>query len=442
MDEAIRKLKSTTFLGRRLTRRQIADVQRTARSFPGLSCNELAHTVCEHLNLHTLSGGNRVHTARRLLEQLEELGILVLPDKDESKRRGAQKAPAWTARSEPGAEIGGALEGLEPLELRVVTEPHEVARWNELIDRHHYLGYRRPVGPHLRYAIVDRGGRWLGCLLFSYAARSLPCRDDFIGWDEAARRKRLDRVVGNPRFLILPWVRVGNLASKALSLATRRLADDWKARHGYRPVLVETFVDPARFDGACYRAANWRHLGETAGKRSARTPKKRFRAAAGQGLPGDPGRRAPARAAPGAAGGFGGRLGPTVGAADRRGGGGGSRLRPTLATAQRSLNTLLVVLFVFRLVLAKNRQGYGATLAELWDQCRRQGVPLPQPSPVSPSAMCAARAKVHENLFRALHAELLRRAGETAMGPRWKGHRLFAVDGTKLNLPRPLVAAG
>ena len=167
MDEAIRKLKSTTFLGRRLTHRQIADVQRTARSFPGLSRNELAHTVCEHLNLHAPSGGNRVHTARHLLEQLEELGILVLPDKDESKRRGAQKAPAWTARSEPGTEIGGALEGLEPLELRVVTEPPEVARWNELIDRHHYLGYRRPVGPHLRYAIVDRRGRWLGCLLFS-----------------------------------------------------------------------------------------------------------------------------------------------------------------------------------------------------------------------------------------------------------------------------------
>ena len=442
MDEAIRKLKSTTFLGRRLTRRQIADVQRTARSFAGLSRNELAHTVCEHLNLHAPSGGNRVHTARRLLEQLEELGILVLPDKDESKRRGAQKAPAWTARSEPGAEIGGALEGLEPLELRVVTEPHEVARWNELIDRHHYLGYRRPVGPHLRYAIVDRGGRWLGCLLFSYAARSLPCRDDFIGWDEAARRKRLDRVVGNPRFLILPWVRVGNLASKALSLATRRLADDWKARHGYRPVLVETFVDPARFDGACYRAANWRHLGETAGKRSARTPKsvfvqpldKDFRAILVEGR-----RRAPRPAPPGgSADALAQRWGPLIDAVvavardfDRH-----------WQRRQRSLNTLLVVLFVFRLVFAKNRQGYGATLAELWDQCRRQGVPLPQPSPVSPSAMCAARAKVHENLFRALHAELLRRAGETAMGPRWKGHRLFAVDGTKLNLPRPLVAAG
>ena len=443
MDEAIRKLKSTTFLGRRLTRRQIADVQRTARSFPGLSRNELAHTVCEHLNLRAPGGGNRVHSARRLLEQLEELGILVLPDKDESKRRGAQKAPAWTARSEPGAEIGGGLDGLEPLELRVVTAPDEVARWNELIDRHHYLGYRRPIGPHLRYAVVDRRGRWLGCLLFSYAVRSLPCRDDFIGWDEAARRKRLDRVVGNGRFLILPWVRVGNLASRALSLATRRLADDWRARHGYRPVLVETFVDSSRFGGACYRAANWRFLGETRGKGSARTPKgvfvlpldKDFRAILTDGRRPAPRRRTAPR---GSADSLVERWRPLIDAVvtvahdfDRQ-----------WRKRRRSLNTLIVVLFVFRLVFSKNRQGYGATLAELWDQCRLLGVSLPQPSPVSPSAMCSARAKVDENLFRTLHAELLRRAGGNGMGPRWKGHRLFAVDGSKLNLPRPLLEAG
>ncbi len=112
-----------------------------------------------------------------------------------------------------------------------------------MIDRHHCLGYRRPLGPHLRYALIDRHGRCLGALLFSYAARSVACRERFIGWDEAARRKRLDRVIANPRFLIFPWVRVQHLASKALSLAVRRLADDWQAHHGYRPVLVETFLD-------------------------------------------------------------------------------------------------------------------------------------------------------------------------------------------------------
>ena len=122
MDEAIRKLKSTTFFGRRLSRRQIADVQRTVRDFPKLSRHELEHTICEHLNLHTPSGGNRVRTAQRLLERLEELGILTLPAKDESKQRGAQKALVWTARSAPRAVIREALARLAPLALRVITE--------------------------------------------------------------------------------------------------------------------------------------------------------------------------------------------------------------------------------------------------------------------------------------------------------------------------------
>ena len=441
MDEAIRKLKSTTFFGRRLTRRQIADVQCTVRDFPKLSRYELGHTICEHLNLHTPRGGNRVRTAQRLLERLEELGILTLPEKDESKQRGAQKALVWTARSAPRAVVREALARLEPLALRVITEQDEVEAWNELLDRHHYLGYRRPFGPHLRYAIVDCHGRWLGCLLFAYAARSLLCRDQFIGWDEAARQKRLDQVIGNSRFLLFPWVRVENLASKALSLVVRRLADDWQAQHGYRPVLVETFVDLSRFRGTCYRAANWQFLGETQGKGSVRTPKGVFvypldndcKAILTTGR--RPGAPAKAKASAHA---LADRWSPLIDAVvavahdfDRQ-----------WQQRQRALNTLLVVLFVFRLVFSKNRQGYGATLAELWDQCRLLGVSLPQASPVSPSAMCNARAKVDENLFRVLNAELLRRADETGRGPLWKGHRLFAVDGSKLNLPRPLIKVG
>ena len=416
-------------------------MQRTVRDFPKLSRYELGHTICEHLNLHTPSGGNRVRTAQRLLERLEELGILTLPEKDESKQRGAQKALVWTARSAPRAVVREAWARLEPLALRVITEQDEVEAWNELLDRHHYLGYRRPFGPHLRYAIVDCHGRWLGCLLFAYAARSLLCRDQYIGWDEAARQKRLDQVIGNSRFLLFPWVRVENLASKALSLALRRLADDWQAQHGYRPVLVETFVDLSRFRGTCYRAANWQFLGETKGKRSVRTPKGVFvypldndcKAMLTTGR--RPGAPAKAKALAHA---LADRWSPLIDAVvavahdfDRQ-----------WQQRQRALNTLLVVLFVFRLVFSKNRQGYGATLAELWDQCRLLGVSLPQASPVSPSAMCNARAKVDENLFRVLNAELLRRADETGRGPLWKGHRLFAVDGSKLNLPRPLIKVG
>ena len=366
-------------------------MQRTVRDFPKLSRHELEHTICEHLNLHTPSGGNRVRTAQRLLERLEELGILTLPAKDESKQRGAQKALVWTARSAPRAVIREALARLAPLALRVITETDEVAEWNELLDRHHYLGYRRPFGLHLRYAIVDGHGRWLGCLLFAYAARSLPCRDQFIGWDEAARQRRLDQVIGNSRFLIFPWVRVENLASKALSLVVRRLADDWQAQYGYRPVLVETFVDLSRFRGSCYRAANWQFLGETRGKGSVRTPKgvfvhpldKDFQTLLRTGQ--RPAARHPTT---------------TQGSANARVEPWRSLLDAVVTVAhdfdrqwqrrQRSLNTLLVVLFLFRLVFSKNRQGYGATLVELWDQCRLLGVSLPQASPVSPSAMCNA----------------------------------------------------
>ena len=175
-------------------------------------------------------------------------------------------------------------------------------------------------------------------------------------------------------------MRVGNLASRALSLAVRRLADDWKAHHGYHPVLVETFVDLSRFSGACYRAANWRFVGETKGKGSVRTPKgvfvhpldKDFRAILMNGRPLPPKRSAaPTGAAVPVVGVWRSLIDAVVAVAhdfDR-----------SWQKRQRSLNTLLVVLFIFRLVLSKNRQGYGATLAELWD-------------PVPPAGRVAAAA--------------------------------------------------
>ena len=272
----------------------------------------------------------------------------------------------------------------------MITEQDEVEAWNELLDRHHYLGYRRPFGPHLRYAIVDCHGRWLGCLQFAYAARSLLCRDQFIGWDEAARHHSvLTSVIGNSRFLLFPWVRVENLARRP-SLVVRRLADDWQAQHGYRPVLV-AFVDLSRFRRTCYRAANWV---------SGRDP--------GQGVGANAERRSSTDQDPDAA-----EDGATSQATRQR------RVRTPRSNSgprcwtrwsvardfdrqwqrrQRSLNTLLVVLFLFRLVFSIGR-GTGrpppncGTSAACWG--------LEQASP-PPSAMCNARAKVDENLFRVL----------------------------------------
>ena len=225
-------------------------------------------------------------------------------------------------------------------------------------------------------------------------------------------------------------------------MAVRRLADDWEQQHGCRPVLVETFVNSSRFDGACYRAANWLDLGETRGGKG-KAPKRVYvyplSADFREVLLHGPQRTAPRRKAKP-------RAAPRLAADD-----------PFLlawqelvgaataaATAhdrvwqlrRRVINTLLVVLFVYRLMFSGN--GYTATLAALWQQCQACGIPLPPAEPVAASSMSAARAKVDKAIFKSLHAEILKRAESS----QWKGHRVFAVDGSKINLPRPLLRAG
>lgn len=189
MDPLIEKLKSTTFFGRRFTRKQLAAIQQTVATFPALSRKELAQTVCEHLQWRTPGGANRVAAALGLLEQLEQAGILQLPPKRfESMRPGPRKPPALTRRSDPQPLIETDLRDLEPLRLLRAEQSEDVQLFNECIERHHYLGYRQPRGPHLRYFLLDRQGRRLGCLLFSQATHSLACRDEWIGWPRSSTR--------------------------------------------------------------------------------------------------------------------------------------------------------------------------------------------------------------------------------------------------------------
>ena len=200
VEPLIKKLKSTTFFGRRFTRRQIAEVQQMVATFPALSRKELAQTICEHLHWHTPSGGNRVKAALGLLEQLEQAGILRLPPKRTQNMRSGPRQPVVpTRRSDPQPRIETGLRELQPLRLQLVEQEQQTRLWNEYVERHHYLGYRQPMGPHLRYFLLDRQGRQLGCLLFSQATHSLACRDAWIGWPEGVYKKHLDLVVGQPR---------------------------------------------------------------------------------------------------------------------------------------------------------------------------------------------------------------------------------------------------
>src|SRR5674476_128613 len=137
--------------------------------------------------------------------------------------------------------------------------------FNSLMEEHHYLGYEQPVGEHLKF-LVWAEGRPIACLAWSSAPRHLGSRDRYIGWDAVARRSRIRFIAYNTRFLILPWVRVEHLASHILGRMASRISDDWQQVYGHPIYFVETFIDPQRFRGTCYRAANWTVLGTTTGR--------------------------------------------------------------------------------------------------------------------------------------------------------------------------------
>jgi len=154
------------------------------------------------------------------------------------------------------------------LSVERVRSKAERALFRELVGRYHYLGYRVPFGAQLRYlAYVSKPKRTVVAAMgLSSPAWRLAARDRWIGWDESTRERNLQRVVGNSRFLILPWIRVRNLASRLLSLLMRQVGSDWEASYGVAPLLAETMVDVSRFKGTCYRAANWIELGQTTGR--------------------------------------------------------------------------------------------------------------------------------------------------------------------------------
>jgi len=251
------------------------------RLFAALSRWELAQTICEHLGWLTASGTYKTDACLKLLQRLEAKGRLRLPAKRAISPQ--RHAPiVFTPRTGPRAEIGGSVHDVGPLRVEVVKGRETTGLWNEYVSRYHYLGYKRPFGCALRYLVESPHGL-LGCLVFQGAAKALRARDEWIGWTKGQRLRNLPLVINNSRFLILPWVKVKNLGSHILGQALRRIRDDWQERWGYRPLLAETFVDPQRYEGCSYKAANWHYLGMTTGeglprkgKHYTTTPKKIF----------------------------------------------------------------------------------------------------------------------------------------------------------------------
>ena len=456
--KTIDDLPKTTFSGRRFTRKQLSLVQETVETFPNLSVKELARTVCEHLQWFTPKGGYKINSCLTLLEGLEAEGVISLPAKRIVKK-AVRRKPTFDQHP-PTPPVNGNLASIAPITLQRVISQEDRESWKAYLQTHHYLGYKHPFGSSLGYFVVSEAlQQKLGCLLFSAsAAWALAPRDKWIGWENKHRTKLLNLVLSNDRFLIFPWVEVPNLASHVLSLATRQIGDDWLEVHGYRPVLIETFVDTTRFAGTCYRAANWHYLGKTQGRgrfdpkpESQKTKKEIFvyplqsnwreclttghRSTELKKRYRNDLRASQTRSVDDS---FVALWKNVVDILHEV----GQEYDQKWRVRKRVIDSMMLMLLIFRLVSARNSQSYGTTIDDLWDSCRKLELTLPQKNSIAPSSFCMARKKLDEDIFKCANRRILKAYASKDSPYRWLGHRLFAVDGSKINLPRELRASG
>ncbi len=263
----MRSIPLVTFCGQPLEQDQVHEIAMIVATFPKLTRTELANTICELLEWKRPTGKLKTVECRQFLEDLEVRGIIRLPACQSQFAKRTKFSIAKTASSEAQAVLSVKLSDLAPVLLSRVKNHAERQLWYEYMDRYHYLGYRLPFGAQVRYFIQSEiSGDRLGCLQFSSPAWKMAARDQWIGWSDEERKENLQKIISNSRFLIFPWVRVNNLASVVLSLAAKIVPKDWYEVYGYRPILMETLVDKKRFNGTCYRAANWVHVGQTTGR--------------------------------------------------------------------------------------------------------------------------------------------------------------------------------
>jgi len=225
---------------------------------------EIARRVCRRLAWTSPSGNAPLMSARVGLLRLYRAGLIQLPEPTRTNGNGCRPRTPELRLPQP-VPIHQPVHQLAGLRLERVGSPKASAFYNALIDRYHYLGYCPLAGAQARYLIVWEQGL-LGAIGFGASAWKTAPRDRFIGWSREVRHQNLHLILNNSRFLILPWVRSANLASKVLSLSARIVPQQFQQEYGYRPVLLESFVEQERFSGHCYRAANWVWVGQTQGR--------------------------------------------------------------------------------------------------------------------------------------------------------------------------------
>ncbi len=250
--------------GRFITEAQVNEIRLLLDTYPSWNRSRLSRELCGRWNWQRPDGQIKDMACRELLRKLELRTLIKLPPR---QRFGPRRPPEIKPVEVDQSLISCRLSDIQPVNIvdaRYCAEYEKT--FNYLVKEYHYLSYSRPVGQNMKYLILGRNGRILGCLLFGAAAWKTEVRDQWIGWPPSEREQNLGLICNNTRFLILDWVQVPHLASHVLGACLRRLSRDWKNRYGTHIALVETFVDTTRYAGTCYKAANWQKIGQTKGR--------------------------------------------------------------------------------------------------------------------------------------------------------------------------------
>lgn len=252
----------TRYCGRDFTSEELTQIKSLIKNNPQLNRSRLSKKVCTMFQWLKPDGKLKDMSCRVAMLRMHKDGLIRLPPPNNIK--APIRKIEFTSDTSPQEPILAQVNLIPELRFQMINKT-DSALWNEYIARYHYLGYTPLPGAQLRYFIYA-GEQLVALTGFGAAAWQTAPRDQFIGWNHEQRKNNLHLVVNNARFLILPWIKPKNLASKILSLTAKSLPDDWEKRYNIRPVLLETFVETKRFAGTCYKAANWRLCGQTKGR--------------------------------------------------------------------------------------------------------------------------------------------------------------------------------
>lgn len=252
------------YCGRNFTQSELEGIRNLMADHPEVSRAALSRFVCQFLHWYRPNGALKEMSCRVAMLRMHDDGLLKLPPPRNSNNNGKPYLFQSDKIDTNPAPHHVPATAFSSLQVQPVQGKQQSALWNEYIQRFHYLGYAPVPGDQIRYQ-VQLNGQVLALLSFRAAVWKTAPRDHFIGWNSQQKKKNLHLVVNNARFLILPWVHSPNLASRILSMTSKRIVEDWRQRYRYSPVLMETFVETPRFHGTCYKSANWIYLGKTKG---------------------------------------------------------------------------------------------------------------------------------------------------------------------------------